>query len=310
MNEESREHAALRVAVVIPCRDEAGTVAKVVRDFRAALPEAHILVVDNASADDTARLAAEAGAQVLTETRRGKGFALLTGFRAAGDVDYCLMVDGDDTYPAEASRELLAAAAGGADMVVGTRLATTEHGAFPTGHGVGNHLFILLVRLLLGVRTLDLFSGYRLLSRRFLSTSPLLARGFEVEAELSMQALAQGFLVAEVPVAYRARPAAGTSKLRSFRDGARILAAILAFFRDYRPLTFFGLIALFLLLLSLATGGVVVAEYLRSGQVLQIPKAILAAGLFVLAAVVFTCGVLLSSINRRAAELAALLTRR
>lgn len=308
---EERDPPALpRVAVIIPCRDEAPTIAKVVRDFRAALPQARILVIDNASTDDTARLAAEAGAEVLEETRPGKGFALLTGFRAAGDVDYCLMVDGDDTYPAETAHELLAAAERGADMVVGTRLATTERGAFPAGHGVGNRLFIVLVRMLLGVRTLDLFSGYRLLSRRFLRTSPLIAQGFEVEAELTMQALAQRFRVAEVPVAYRARPEVGASKLRSCRDGARILLAILAFFRDYRPLTFFGSIALVLLLLSLATGGVVVAEYLRSGQVLQIPKAILAAGLFVLAAVVLTCGVLLSSINRRAAELAALLTRR
>jgi glycosyltransferase involved in cell wall biosynthesis len=305
-----------RVAVVIPCHDEAATIGKVVRDFRAALPEAAVVVVDNASTDLTARIAREAGATVVEETRKGKGFALLTGFRAAGDADCYVMVDGDDTYPAEAVHELIAAAVGGsgggggADMVIGTRLQAAEAGSLPAGHGFGNRLFIGLVRLLFGIRTRDLFSGYRLLTRRFLQVSPLIAQGFEVEAELSLQALVQHFRVAEVPVVYRARPEDSKSKLRTFHDGARILLAILAFFRDYRPLTFFGLLSLFLLLLSLATGGVVVVEYLQTGQVLRVPTAILAAGLFLLSAVALTCGVLLSSINRRAAELAALLTRR
>jgi glycosyltransferase involved in cell wall biosynthesis len=302
-----------RVAVVIPCHDEAATIGKVVRDFRAALPDAAVVVVDNASTDQTARLACEAGATVVEETRKGKGFALLTGFRAAGDADCYIMVDGDDTYPAEAVHDLIAAAVcggGNADMVIGTRLQAAQTGSLPTGHGFGNQLFITLVRLLFGIRTRDLFSGYRLLTRRFLQVSPLIAQGFEVEAELSLQALVQHFKVAEVPVVYRARPEDSKSKLRTFHDGARILLAILAFFRDYRPLSFFGLLSLALLLLSLGTGGVVVVEYLRTGQVLRVPTAILAAGLFLLSAVTLTCGVLLSSINRRAAELAALLTRR
>jgi glycosyltransferase involved in cell wall biosynthesis len=300
-----------RVAVVIPCHNEAAAITKVVKDFRAALPEAQIVVVDNASSDDTARLAREAGAQVFGETRKGKGFALLTGFQAAGEADYCIMVDGDDTYPAEASAQLLAAAVdGGADMVIGTRLQDPAQGALPVGHGFGNQLFIFLVRLLFGIRTRDLFSGYRLLSRRFLRTSPLIAQGFEVEAELSIQALVHRFKVVEVPVYYRARPEGSQSKLRTIQDGTRILFAILTFFRDYRPLTFFGLLSLFLLLLSLGTGGVVIGEFLRTGQVLRIPMAILTAGLFVVGALSMTCGVLLSSINRRAAELAALISRR
>ncbi|HXO19074.1 MAG TPA: glycosyltransferase family 2 protein [Thermoanaerobaculia bacterium] len=301
--------AAPSVAVIIPCHDEAATIAKVVADFRAALPGAEIVVVDNVSRDGTAELARAAGARVIEETRKGKGFALLSGFRAAAPADYYVMVDGDDTYPAEAVHELLAAAAG-ADMVIGTRLKTSADGAFPVGHGFGNRLFILLVRLLFGIRTRDLFSGYRLLTQRFLKTSPLIAQGFEVEAELSMQALVNHFRVAEVPVFYRARPEESASKLRTFRDGTRILIAILAFFRDYRPLTFFGTLALGLLLLSFLSGGVVIAEYLKTGQVLRVPMAILAAGLFILGALAMTCGVLLSSINRRAAELAALLSRR
>jgi glycosyltransferase involved in cell wall biosynthesis len=296
-----------RVAIVIPCHDEAATIAKVVADFRAAAPQAEIIVVDNASTDDTAALAAAAGATVVTEPRPGKGFALLSGFRAARDADFFVMVDGDDTYPAEQLDALLAAAVAGADMVVGTRLADADAGAFRAGHGLGNKLFILLVRALFGVRTEDLFSGYRVLTRRFLSVAPLIARGFEVEAELSLQAATQRFRTAEVPIRYRARPVATASKLQTYRDGLRIFVAILTFFRDYRPLALFGSLALGFLVLSLAGGSVVIAEFLRTGLVPRLPLAVLSAALFTLSALSLTCGVLLSSINRRAAELAALI---
>jgi glycosyltransferase involved in cell wall biosynthesis len=301
------ELAASRVVVVVPCHNEAASVGKVVADFRTALPGAEVLVVDNASTDGTAELARAAGARVVVEPRPGKGFALLTGFRAARDADYFVMVDGDDTYPADEVHQLLAAAAAGADMVVGTRLAAPEAGAFRAGHSLGNRLFILLVRGLFGVRTRDLFSGYRVLTRRFLATAPLIARGFEVEAELSLQAAAHRFAIAEVPIRYRARPASSPSKLQTYRDGTRILLAILTFFRDYRPLAFFGTLALVLLLLSLLGGAVVVTEFLRTGLVPRLPLAVLSAALFILAALSLTCGVLLSSINRRAAELAALI---
>jgi len=295
------------VAVVVPCHNEAATAGKVVRDFRAALPEAQVLVVDNASTDATAEAARQAGARVLHEPRAGKGFALLAGFREAKGADYFVMVDGDDTYPAEDVGKLLEAARAGADMVVGTRLAGAEQGAFRAGHSLGNRLFNLLVRMLFGVRTGDLFSGYRVLSRRFLETTPLIARGFEVEAELALQAVVQGYRTAEVPIRYRARPEESPSKLHTYRDGYRILMAILMFFRDYRPLKFFGLLALFLLLLSLAGGGLVIAEYLQTGLVPRLPLAVLSAALFILSALSMTCGVLLSSINRRSAEIAALM---
>lgn len=299
-----------RIAVVIPCRNEAATVARVVADFRAALPGARVLVVDNASADATAEVARDAGAQVVRENRPGKGFALLTGFRAARDSDYIVMVDGDDTYPAQMAVPMLAAARAGADMVVGTRLEGAAEGALRGGHTLGNRLFIYLVRLLFGIRTRDLFSGFRVLSRRFVEELPLIARGFEIEAELSLQALARAFPVAEVAVAYRARGADSASKLHTFRDGGRILRAILTFFRDYRPIAFFGLWALFFLVLSLSGGSVVIVEFLATGQVLRLPLAVLSAGLFILSALSLTCGILLSSINRRAAELAALIGER
>jgi len=298
------------VAVVVPCYNEAATIAKVVADFRRALPGARIIVVDNSSSDDTADQAEAAGAHVISESRRGKGFALLHGFRAARGARYVVMVDGDDTYPADDVGKLIAAVEDGADVAIGTRLADFESGAFRSKHTFGNKLFIWLIRALFGVKTQDLFSGYRVFTQRFLELSPLIAQGFEVETELSIQALAGGFLVSEIPVRYRARPVHSPSKLNTFRDGYRILIALLAFFRDYRPLMLFSSIALVLFLGSLVTGTVVVTEYLETGQVLRLPTAVLSVGLALLGAVSTLGGLLLSSINRRSAELAALISRR
>jgi len=295
-----------RVAVVIPCHNEEGSVGKVVEAFRRELPEADVVVVDNASTDATRSVAAEAGARVVCESRLGKGYALLRGFEAVRGADYLVMVDGDDTYPAERVGAMLELARRGADMVVGTRLEEAASGAFRRGHDFGNRLFIWLVRMLFGMRTTDLFSGYRVFTRRFLRTVPVIAQGFEVEAELSVQALVHGFTVAELPVEYRARRVGSESKLRTLRDGPRILRALFLFFRDNRPLALFGNLSLVLLALSLAGGGVVIAEFLRTGLVPRLPLAVLAAALFILSALSFTCGVLLSSINRRAAELSAL----
>lgn len=295
------------VAIVVPCFNEATSIAAVVSDFRAALPTARIVVVDNASSDRTGEIARAAGAEVVRETRRGKGFALLTGLRRAAPADIFVMVDGDGTYAAEDVPRLLARIQDGADMVIGTRLQKAHDDAFPVGHSWGNRLFIVVVRLLFGIRTCDLFSGYRALSNRLLQQSPLIARGFEIEAELSIQAFANGFRVDEVPVIYRPRTGDSESKLHTIRDGYRILIAILAFFRDYRPLTSFGLTALLLLMASLLTGSVVIRQYLATGQVLRVPMAIGAAALFILSALSLTAGVLLSSINRRAEEIRSLL---
>jgi hypothetical protein len=220
------------------------------------------------------------------------------------------MVDGDDTYPPEDVIKLLSALEAGAEMAIGTRLMSHEAGAFSTTHSIGNRLFIWLVRLLFGVRTQDLLSGYRAFTRRFLDLAALLAPGFEIEAELSLQALAHEFEVAEVPVRYRARPSTSASKLNALRDGRRILLALLAFFRDYRPMTFFGLLGFGLVLLSLTAGLPVVAEYLRTGLVLRLPLAVLAVGLALLGAMSLLGGVILSSVKRRAAELSALIARR
>ncbi len=302
--------SAPRLAVVIPCHNEATTIGNVVAAFGAALPGAEILVVDNASSDGSAAQAAAAGARVIDEPRAGKGFALAAGFAAARDADYVIMVDGDDTYPAERAGELVARARQGFDMVVGTRLAGGSADAFRPGHLAGNRAFNALVHLCFGLRTADLFSGYRVLSRRFLATAPLIARGFEADAELSLQAEQLGFKVSELPVAYRGRPPRSASKLRTLRDGWHILLSILTFFRDYRPVKFFGLISLGFIGLSLAGGSVVILEFLRTGLVPRLPLAVLSAALFLLGALSFACGIILSSINRRTAEIAALLSRR
>jgi len=299
---------SVRTVVIVPCRNEAATVGRVVRDFLAQPSVSEVLVVDNASTDGTTEHARVAGARVLSESRPGKGFALLAGLRAATDADYCVMVDGDDTYPAEELEAMLGRARAGADMVIGTRLEDNAEGAFRPGHGFGNRLFILLVRLLFGLRTTDLFSGYRVLSRRFLDRAPLLATGFEVELELSLQALANSFSLAELPVRYRARPEGSVSKLRTYRDGLRILRALFLFFRDYRPLAFFGLLGGASWTGSVVIGTRVVLDYMRTGLVPRLPSAVLAAALFLVGALAWTCGVLLSSVNRRASELAALVS--
>lgn len=297
------------VAVVIPCRNEERSIGKVVEDFRRALPGALIVVVDNASTDATALRASEAGATVLHESRRGKGFAVVRGFRATRDADFVVIVDGDDTYPAESVHALLDGLRAGADMTIGTRLTSFEDGAYRPGHTFGNRLFIALVRVLFGVQTRDLFSGYRAFTQRFLMLSPLIAQGFELEAELSMQALAGSFVVTEVPVHYRARGEGSTSKLSTLRDGYRILIVLLAFFRDYRPLTCFGVLALVMFLLSAVSGGVVVGQYIETGQVLRVPMAILSVGFALLGAISMIGGLLLSSLGRRSQQLAALIIR-
>lgn len=298
------------VTVVIPCRDEATTIADVVAGFRSVLPAATVLVIDNASTDETARVARNAGARVISETRIGKGYALLTGFAAAAASDYCVMVDGDGTYAAEDAGALLnAAVAHGADVVIGTRLERHAPGAFRAGHAIGNRFFTLIVRVLFGIRTRDLFSGYRVLSRRFLDITPLIARGFDVEAEMAVQARINGFKVVEVPVKYNPRATDSQSKLRTFRDGYHILRSLMVLLRDYRPVMFFGWLAGGLGLASIWSGLQPVKDFIETGYVYHLPRAVLAAGLFVLCALSLSIGVLLSSINRRSNELAALIRK-
>ena len=296
------------VAVLIPCYNEAATIAKVVGDFRAALPEAAVYVYDNASTDDTAAVAAAAGAVVRSEPRRGKGNVVRSMFRDV-DADCYLMVDGDDTYPAEAVARLLAPIVDGdADMVVGDRISNGSYGA-ENGrrfHGFGNDLVRWLIRVLYGYSFEDVMTGYRAFSRAFVKTMPVMSEGFQVETEISVWAVDRRWRVADVPVDYRDRPEGSESKLSTYSDGMLVLAAIASLFRDYRPMAFFGWVSVVLVALGLVAGVPVIAEYLDTSYVSKLPSAVLAVALMLCAALSFAAGTILDSVaraNRRRWEL-------
>lgn len=296
------------VAVLIPCYNEAATIAKVVGDFRAALPEATVYVYDNASTDGTADIAAAAGAVVRREPRRGKGNVVRSMFRDV-EADCYLMVDGDDTYPAEAAPALIAPiAAGEADMAVGDRISNGSYGA-ENGrrfHGFGNDLVRWLIRVLYGYSFEDVMTGYRAFSRAFVKTMPVMSEGFQVETEISVWAVDRRWRVVDVPVDYRDRPEGSESKLSTYSDGMLVLAAIASLFRDYRPMAFFGWVSVVLVALGLVAGVPVIAEYLDTGYVSKLPSAVLAVALMLCAALSFAAGAILDSAaraNRRRWEL-------
>jgi len=294
-----------RIAVIVPCLNEAPTVAKVVEDFRRALPAAEIYVIDNGSTDGTADIAAAHGARVLVETRRGKGFAVRTAFRRI-DADVYVMVDGDDTYPAESVGALLEPVlAGRADMVVGSRTMAGTASQFRPLNRVGNRLFPALLRFLLRVKLTDILSGFRAMSRDFVQGVPITARDFEIEAELTVKAVERSYRIVEVPIDLRSRPQGSSSKLRLFRDGRRILWTIVLLFRDYRPMAFFGGLGFALMLVGLIPGVVVITEFIETGLVPRFPSAILAVALELAGMLSIAVGLVLSAVSRRFQELEA-----
>lgn len=289
-----------RVAVLVPCLDEEVTVGKVVDDFRRALPGAVVYVYDNASSDSTALVAAAHGAFVVHEPRRGKGNVVRSMFRDV-EADCYLMVDGDDTYPAESAPALVAPVLNReADMVVGDRIADGSCAAENKRpfHGLGNNLVRRAIKCAFGVSYGDVMTGYRAMSRDFVKTFPVLSDGFQVETELSVHAADHRMRVVDVPVAYRDRPEGSASKLDTLSGGARVLAMIASMFRDYRPMAFFSLVSALLLALGLALGVPVVGEYMSSGVVERLPTAILAAALVSLSALSLACGLVLDSVAK------------
>jgi len=239
-----------RIVVAIPCFNEAPTIAKVVEDFRRVSPGAEIIVFDNASTDGSAEAARGAGARVVREKRRGKGYVVQTIFETV-DADVCVMVDGDDTYFAEDLDRLLAPLAEDrADMVVGERLEGASSEALNDLHRFGNRAILWIVNLVFRTRYRDVLSGYRAMNRSFLRSVPLITGGFEIETEMTLQALEKGMVVEEVEVRYRPRPSGSYSKLSPFADGYRILITMAVLLRNHRPLYFFSLIALALLALD------------------------------------------------------------
>jgi glycosyltransferase involved in cell wall biosynthesis len=286
-----------RIAVLVPCRNEGPTIRSVVDTFRAALPAADIYVYDNASTDDTNTIAAGAGAIVRYEPVPGKGHVVRRMF-ADVEADIYVMADGDGTYDAGSAQKMIdLLIAQRLDMVVGKRLAADD-AAYRLGHAAGNRILTWFVARLFGDRFSDIFSGYRVFSRRFVKSFPALARGFEVEAELTVHALELGLPVSEISTPYRGRPAGSQSKLSTWADGLRISFAIFVLYKNVQPFRFFGGMSVILAMMALALAEPLFVTYFQTGLVPRFPTAILATGIMILAFLSFTCGLILDSVAR------------
>lgn len=284
-----------RIAVLIPCHNEVSAIAKVVTEFKAALPEATIFVYDNNSTDGTSDRATTSGAVVRHVASQGKGHVVRRMF-ADINADVYLLVDGDGTYaPATARRMVSAVCEGGNDLANGSRIP--DGSPFPLGHVFGNRLFGTLVRRFFGRHPGDMLSGYKAMSRRFVKSFPVLSNGFEIETELTIHALEMHMPMVEIPVQYSQRPEDSASKLRTFRDGWRILRMVLHLLRHLRPLAFFVEVGSVLLVAALVLGAGIVVQYLHTGLVTRLPSAVLAIGLVLLAVLSVSSGVILDSVS-------------
>ena len=285
------------IAVLVPCYNEEATIAKVVDDFHHALPTAVVYVYDNNSKDNTARIATEHGAIVRHEARQGKGNVVRQMIRDI-DADVYLMVDGDDTYPAEAAESLIQPLLDGrADMTVGDRLSNGSYGeqnsrAF---HGFGNNLVRGLIKLIYGFSFNDVMSGYRAFTKVFAKTMPVESPGFEIETELSIHAVDKRWRIVEVPIDYRDRPEGSVSKLNTFSDGLAVLRMIASLFKDYRPLALFTIAAALFIACGLIVGIPVILEYGQTGLVERFPSAMLALGLVGTGLLAEACGLILDT---------------
>lgn len=296
-----------KIAILIPCYNESKTVAKVIRDFRAVLPEATIYVYDNNSTDGTDEIARAEGAVVRYEHRQGKGNVIRTMFREI-EAECYLMIDGDDTYPAESAPEMAKAVLEDhADMVVGDRLSSTyfTENKRPF-HNVGNVLVRRLVNAFFHGNIVDIMTGYRAFSRLFVKSFPVLSKGFEIETEMSIHALDKNFYLVNVPVEYRDRPVGSESKLNTYSDGAKVIMTIFRLVKDYRPMPFFGGIAAVLAVLSLVLFVPVFGAYLQTGLVLRFPTLIVSGFLMMGALLSVAAGAILDTVikkDRQAFEL-------
>jgi len=291
--------AAPRIAVIIPCKNEALTIAKVISDFRHELPDAKIWVCDNRSTDETAATARAAGALVLEEDRPGKGHAVRRLF-AAANADIYVLVDGDATYdPKSIHRMVDCLESDRLDMVVGRRITPpAKDSAYRRGHRMGNRSFATVISKLFGYRLEDVFSGYRVFSRRFIRSFPALSIGFEIETEFSVHALDLALPIREIDCPYAARPEGSVSKLSTYGDGTRIALMLIYLFEQVRPALFFGLLGGLIAVVSLALGIPLVIEFMHTGLVPRLPTAVLASALMLLAVLTGVCGIILDSVGR------------
>jgi glycosyltransferase involved in cell wall biosynthesis len=291
-----------KVAILIPCYNEALTIVNVIADFRLALPQADIYVYDNNSSDGTCEVARVAGAHVRTESGQGKGHVVRRMFRDI-EADFYIMVDGDDTYEASIAQDMLTLAMSGPFDLVNCIRRETEDEAYRGGHRLGNWLLTGVVRAIFGNRVRDMLSGYKVFSRRFVKSFPALSTGFDIETELTVHALELSMPVEHIYGSYRGRPEGSESKLSTYRDGWRILMMILKLVRHERPMVFFGLLAVLSTVLSLVLIEPVLITYLDTGLVPRLPTAVLSMGMMLLAFLSLTTGTILDTVTRGRQEL-------
>lgn len=290
----------MKIAVLIPCYNESVTIKKVIDDYKRVLPDADIIVYDNNSKDDTAQIAAKAGAIVNYEYRQGKGNVIRSMFREI-DADCYLMIDGDDTYPAEDALSIIGPILDGkADMVIGDRLSSTYFTENKRMfHNSGNKLVRFLINRLFKSNVNDIMTGYRAFSYDFVKSFPVLSGGFEIETEMTIFALENRMKLIEVPVAYRDRPEGSVSKLNTVHDGIKVLKTIFFLYKDYKPLSFFSFTALILAFISLILFVPIAIDYLNTGLVLRFPTLIVIGFLSISALLSFFSGVILDTLNKQ-----------
>lgn len=294
-----------KIAILIPCYNEEQTIAKVITDFKKELPDSLIYVYNNNSKDNSVILSKNAGAIVRNEVRQGKGYVIQRMFREI-EADYYVLVDGDDTYPAEVVKSLISCAErASADMVVGDRLSNGTYGKENKRgfHNFGNYLVKKLVNIFFKSDLKDIMSGYRVFSRNFVKNYPVLVGGFQLETDMTIFALDKKFVIEEFPIEYRDRPEGSVSKLNTFSDGYKVIVVIFNLIRYYRPFFFFSITALFFTILSLIIGLPVIEEYFETLYVSKIPSAILASGLMIFGLMSFICGIILDAIKRVESEI-------
>ncbi|WP_371278471.1 glycosyltransferase family 2 protein [Dorea sp.] len=293
-----------KIAVLIPCYNESLTIEKVVSDYKEALPEATIYVYDNNSSDHTDELARKAGAKVVYEYRQGKGNVIRSMFRDI-DAECYLMIDGDDTYPAENAREMVDLVLNkGVDMVIGDRLSSTyfTENKRPF-HNMGNRMVRGLINHLFHSNVKDIMTGYRAFSRLFVKSFPVLSKGFEIETEMTIHALDKNFLLEEIPVTYRDRPEGSESKLNTVSDGMKVLKTIASLFRDYKPLLFFSCASIICLLLGIGFFVPVFVSYIHTGLVEKIPTIIVSGVVFTVGILLWICGLILDVVVKKHRQL-------
>ncbi len=292
------------IAILIPCYNEALTIAKVIQNFRQELPEAKIYVYDNNSNDNTALIAKEHGSIVKQEYRQGKGNVVRSMFRDI-EADIYIMVDGDDTYPAEFVHTIIAPIINQeADIVIGDRHSNgtyKDENSRPL-HNFGNNLVKNLINKLFNSNLKDIMSGYRAFNKKFVKNMPVNSKGFEIETEMTLHTLDKNFLIKEIPIEYRDRPEGSFSKLNTFSDGTRVLKTIFWVFKDYKPLAFFTILSTLFFILSLIVGIPVIAEFIATSFITKIPSAILSVGLMMVAVLSLFSGFILDTIVKQHRE--------